>query len=128
MPKVGSTHPTPIQDQDLMSHQDRLGNNGPQTTGLTKPDDGDDRMQNNRQNVAHVQDGIKLKKLENSGRLRNSPPNRFGLFFLRRPWDGLGMRITLCARRSACCSYLSEGWLMFNSGAKLTDRNRRSAP
>ena len=44
-----------------MSHQDRLGNNGPQATGLTKPDDGDDRMRNKRENVAHAQDGIKLK-------------------------------------------------------------------
>jgi len=28
-----------------MSHQDGLGNNGAEATGLTKPDDGDDRMQ-----------------------------------------------------------------------------------
>src|SRR5437764_1069769 len=68
-PKVGST----IQDQDLMSHQDRLGNNGPEATGLTKPDDGDDRVQKKSKNVAHAPDGIKLKMLKNSGCLRNSP-------------------------------------------------------
>src|SRR6266516_7152879 len=28
-----------------MSHQDGLGNNGAEASGLTKPDDGDDRMQ-----------------------------------------------------------------------------------
>jgi len=28
-----------------MSHQDGLGNNGAEAPGLTKPDDGDDRMQ-----------------------------------------------------------------------------------
>src|SRR5262249_46949849 len=56
-----------------MSHQDRLGNNGPEATGLTKPDDDDDRVQNKRENVAHAQDGIKLKKVKNYERLRNSP-------------------------------------------------------
>jgi len=37
-----------------MSHQDGLGNNGPESTGLDEPDDGDDRMQKERENVAHV--------------------------------------------------------------------------
>ncbi len=57
----------------LMSHQDGLGNNGTEPTGLTKSDDDNDRMQKKSENVAHAQDGIKLKKLKNSGRLRNSP-------------------------------------------------------
>src|SRR5262249_33276312 len=56
-----------------MSHQDGLGDNGPETTGLSKPDDGDDRMEKKSENVAHSRDGIKLKKLKNSGHLRNSP-------------------------------------------------------
>jgi len=56
-----------------MSHQDGLGNNGPESTGLNQPDDDDDRMQKKRENVAHAPDGIKLLKLKNSGRLRNSP-------------------------------------------------------
>src|SRR5215468_10845248 len=56
-----------------MSHQDGLGNNGPETTGLSKPDDGDDRMEKKSENVVHTRDGIKLKNLKNSGRLRNSP-------------------------------------------------------
>src|SRR5437870_9719393 len=46
------------------------------TTGLTEPDDGDDGMEKKCENVAHVPDGIKLKKLKNSGRLRNSPTTR----------------------------------------------------
>src|SRR5215468_8786143 len=58
-----------------MSHQDGLGNNGPETTGLSKPDDGDDRMEKKSENVVHTRDGIKLKNLKNSGRLRNSPPD-----------------------------------------------------
>ena len=56
-----------------MSHQDGLGDDGPETTGLSKPDDGDDRMEKKSENVAHARDGIKLKNLKNSGRLRNSP-------------------------------------------------------
>src|SRR5215467_1167155 len=56
-----------------MSHQDGLGNNRPETTGLSKPDDGDDRMEKKSENVAHARDGIKPKNLKNSGRLRNSP-------------------------------------------------------
>jgi hypothetical protein len=59
-----------------MSHQDGLGNNGTEPTGLTKPDDGDDRMQKKSENVAHPQDRIKLKKPQISGRLRNSPRTR----------------------------------------------------
>src|SRR6201987_2361571 len=31
-------------------------------------------MQKKRENVAHAEDGIRLKKLKNSGNLRNSPP------------------------------------------------------
>jgi hypothetical protein len=45
-----------------MSQQHGLGNNGTESTRLTKPDDGDDRMQNESENVAHGQDGIKLNK------------------------------------------------------------------
>ena len=56
-----------------MSNQDGLGDDGPETTGLSKPDDGDDRMEKKSENVAHARDGIKLKNLKNSGRLRNSP-------------------------------------------------------
>ena len=59
-----------------MSHQDGLGNNGPETTGLSKPDDGDDRMEIKSENVAHARNGIKLN-LKNSGRLRNSPTTGF---------------------------------------------------
>ena len=45
-----------------MPHQDGFGDNGPEATGLTKADDGYDRMQNESENVAHGQDGIKLNK------------------------------------------------------------------
>src|SRR5262249_7900387 len=59
-----------------MSHQDGLGDNGPETTRLSKPDDGNDRMEKKSENVGHSQDGIKTKKLKNSGHLRNSPTTR----------------------------------------------------
>jgi len=44
---------------------------------LNQSDDGDDRVQKKSENIAHVPDGIKLKKLKNSGRLRNSPTTRW---------------------------------------------------
>jgi hypothetical protein len=64
-----------------MPHQDGFGDNGPEATGLSKPDDGDDGMQKKSENVAHAPDGIKLKNLKNSVRLRNSPTtgNQFAL-------------------------------------------------
>ena len=45
-----------------MSHQDGLGNNGTEPTGLDQPDDDNNRMKNKSENVAHGQDGIKLNK------------------------------------------------------------------
>jgi hypothetical protein len=33
-------------------------------------------MQKKSENVAHAEDGIRLRKLKNSGRWRNSPPTR----------------------------------------------------
>ena len=57
-----------------MSHQDGLGNNRSEPTRSTKPDDDNDGMQKKSENVAHAEDGIGLKKLKNSGNLRNSPP------------------------------------------------------
>ena len=80
-----------------MPHQDRFGDNGPEATGLSKPDDGDDGMQKKSENIAHAPDGIKLKNLKNSLRLRNSPTigiptetvsthGLFDLVRLRRVW------------------------------------------
>jgi hypothetical protein len=45
-----------------MSHQDGLGNNGTESTRLDQPDDDNNRMQKESENVAHGQDGIKLDK------------------------------------------------------------------
>jgi hypothetical protein len=56
-----------------MSHQDGFGNNGPEASRLSKPDDGDDRVQKKTENVAHACDAIKLNKLKNSMGLWNSP-------------------------------------------------------
>ena len=49
-----------------MSHQDGFSDNGPEATGLSKPDDGDDGIQKKSKNVAHAPDSIKLKNLKNS--------------------------------------------------------------
>jgi hypothetical protein len=45
-----------------MSHQDGLGNNGTESTGLDHPDDDNNRMQKKSENVTHPQDGIRLNK------------------------------------------------------------------
>jgi hypothetical protein len=68
-----------------MSHQDRLDNNGREATGLTKPDDRDDRVQKKGKNVVHARDGNKLMKLKNSRRFRNSPTTPRGIW--REPPD-----------------------------------------
>jgi hypothetical protein len=65
-----------------MPHQDGFGDNGPEATGLSKPDDGDGGMQKKSENVAHAPDGIKLKNLKNSVRLRNSPTTGLTLRFV----------------------------------------------
>jgi hypothetical protein len=63
MKTEGCVHASdPDSDQYLMSHQDGFGNNGTESTGLTKPDDGDDCMQNERENDAHGQDGVKTQE------------------------------------------------------------------
>jgi hypothetical protein len=77
---------TPLQNQKLMSHQDELGNNGTESSGLTKSDDGDDCVQKWSENVVHAPDGIERKKLMNSGRLRNSPPTGLWVLFCLLLW------------------------------------------
>ena len=41
---------TPIRNRELMSHQNEPGN-GTESAGLTKPDDGDDCLQKEGENV-----------------------------------------------------------------------------
>src|SRR5262249_1450940 len=72
----------PIQNQELISHQNGLSNNATETTGFTEPDDGDDRIQKESENVAHARMVSKPNKLKNSGCSRNSPTTRVaGPFF-----------------------------------------------
>jgi hypothetical protein len=59
---------------DAGDPQDGFGNHGTEPARSTKSDNDDDRMQKKSENVAHAEDGIRLRKLKNSGRLRNSPP------------------------------------------------------
>jgi hypothetical protein len=49
---IRDTLVSPRQNQDLMSHQDGLGKNGSESTRVNQPDDGDNRMQTERENVA----------------------------------------------------------------------------
>jgi hypothetical protein len=46
-----------------MSHQNGLGNNGPESAGLNQPDGDNDCMQKKSENVAHGRNRIKLNKL-----------------------------------------------------------------
>jgi len=66
--KVGGPLATPIQNQNLVSQQDRFGNNRTDSTGATKPDDDDDRMQNKGESVADSQNRIRPNKLKNPRR------------------------------------------------------------
>ena len=45
---------------------------------VDQADNDDDRMQKKSENVAHAEHGIRLRKLKNSGHLRNSPPTGAG--------------------------------------------------
>ncbi len=86
-----------------MSHQDGLGNNGAEATGLSKPDDGDDRMQKKSENVAHGRNGIKLNKLENSGHLQFAYDTILGPFGGR--FSGVHRRLCLNADVSRITSH-----------------------
>jgi hypothetical protein len=57
-----------------VTYQDGFGHHGTEPARSTKSDNDDDRMQKKSENVAHAEDGIRLRKLKNSGRLLNSPP------------------------------------------------------
>jgi hypothetical protein len=65
-----------------MPSEHRFGDDGTKATRFYKPDDGDDRMNENDEDVVHAGIVSKLKKSRNSGRLCNSPPTgrrmRFG--------------------------------------------------
>ena len=49
-----------------MFDEHRLGNDGTEATGLSKPDDGNNRVQKKSENVAHLQDRIRLKEATES--------------------------------------------------------------
>jgi hypothetical protein len=85
-PKVGRSLSTTIQNQGLVSHQDGFGNNGAESTGSTKPDDDDDGMQKESENVAHAQDSTKRKKLKNSKPLAEFATNRLNQLLIE--WLG----------------------------------------
>jgi hypothetical protein len=65
-----------IQDEDLMPSERRFRDDGTKATRFYKPDDGDDRMNENDQDVVHAGIVSKSKKSRNSGRFCNSPPTR----------------------------------------------------
>jgi hypothetical protein len=58
----GSSFPTAIQDEELMPSERRFRDDGTKAARFYKPDDGDDRMNENDE------------ELRNSGRFCNSPP------------------------------------------------------
>ena len=51
--QVGSSLPTAIQDEDLMPSERRFRDDGTKANRFYKPDDGDDRMNENDEDVVH---------------------------------------------------------------------------
>src|SRR6516164_1103172 len=74
--QVGSLLPTAIQDEDLMPSERRFRDDSTKATRFHKPDDGDDRMNENDDDVEHAGIVSNLKNSQNSGRFCNSPPTR----------------------------------------------------
>ena len=52
--RVGNSLPTSIQDEELMSSERRFRDDGTKATGFYKPNDGDDRMNENDEDVVHA--------------------------------------------------------------------------
>src|SRR5262252_3339038 len=77
--QVGSTLPTAIQDEDLMPSERRFRDDSTKAARFHQPDDGDDRMNENDDDVEHAGIVSNLKNSQNSGRFCNSPPTRVTL-------------------------------------------------
>jgi hypothetical protein len=75
-PKIGGAFSAAIQNEQLMSNQRRLGDDGAKAPGSQKPEDDDDYMQKKCEDVAHARDGIKPENPKNSAHQGNSPPTR----------------------------------------------------
>ena len=73
--QVGISLPTAIQDEDLMPSQRGFGHDGAKTTRLYKPNDGDDQMNENDEDVVHP--GI-VSKSQKATRIQ-------GRFVIRHP-------------------------------------------
>src|SRR5438128_4736890 len=70
--EVGSSFPTAIQNQQLMSHQRRFSNDGPESTRPCKSQYGDDHMNEKVEDVAHG-GWYQTSKPPNSAQSGNSP-------------------------------------------------------
>ena len=66
-----------------MPSERRFRDDSTKATRFHKPDDGDDRMNENDEDVVHAGIVSKLKNSQNSGRFCNSPSTRRGL--VRKP-------------------------------------------
>src|SRR5215472_4456977 len=91
--QVGSSLPTAIQDEDLMPSERRFRDDSTKATRFHKRDDGDDRMNENDEDVVHDGLGSNLKKSQNSGRFCDSPPT--GVTCSERSVDGASTDIRL---------------------------------
>jgi hypothetical protein len=63
-----------IQDEELMPSERRFRDDGTKATRFYKPNDGDDRMNENDEDVVHAGMVSKSQKTPNSGRFCDSPP------------------------------------------------------
>jgi hypothetical protein len=52
--KVRRSFAATVQDEQLVPDEHRLGNHAPEPSGLREPDQGDDRMQQEDQEIAHL--------------------------------------------------------------------------
>src|SRR5437870_4787616 len=107
--EVGSSFPTAIQNQQLMSHQRRFSNDGPESTRPCKSQYGDDHMNEKDEDVAH---GGMVSDIEtpNSAQSGNSPSTGGVVMPLVRGWCkvfGAGFRFFRC--RLICIRNIFSG-------------------
>ena len=66
--QLGRSLPTAIQDEDLMPSERRFRHDGAKAAWFYQPNDGDDRMNENDEDVVHAPSYQNLQKSRNSGR------------------------------------------------------------
>jgi len=87
---------------------DRLfGDDSTKATRFHEPDDGDDRMNENDDDVEHAGIVSNLKNSQNSGRFWNSPPTGFtrSVSTLQSPTSGVTEPLTFLEQFRSCAAF-----------------------